>query len=194
MGTTLGGGAAFACDMPSIMRRALGLLVAAVAVPLALYACASDDYTAPGPKPLVANDSSAPTGEAGGDALADQAVTPLPVRCKTAEFNAAASDAGGDLTNSTGGVTVSFPVGEGPAQYTNNCIKVKAGAVVTFTGSFTFHPLQPNGGDTPSPFPALTGTDVDGGAVSFTMSAPGTFGYQCQVHPGIMYGAIQVVP
>lgn len=193
MGTTPGGGAAFACDMPSAMRRVLGFVVVALAVPLALHACANDDYTAPGPKPLVANDAAKPT-EGGGDALTDQSVTPLPVRCATADFNAAASDAGGDLTNASGGIIVSFPAGEGPAQYTNNCIKVKTGAVITFTGSFTFHPLQPNGGDTPSPFPALVGTDVDGGSVSFTMSAPGTFGYQCQVHPGIMFGAIQVVP
>jgi plastocyanin len=180
--------------MPSKMRRTFGFVLASIAVPLALYACANDDYTAPGPKPAVTNEAATPTGEAGGDAPTDQAVTPAPVRCKAADFNAAASDAGGDLTNTTGGVTIAFPTMAGPAQYTNNCIKVKAGTVVTFTGSFTFHPLEPNGGDTPSPFPALSSADVDGGSLSFTMSTAGTFGYQCQFHPGTMFGAIQVVP
>ena len=175
------------------MRRFFGFLLAVVAVPVALFACANDDYAAPGPKARVANEAAAPRGEAGTEAATD-ASTVLPVRCTPAEFNASASDAGGDQTGGSGGVVVSFPRGEGPMQYTNNCVKVKVGTVVTFTGSFTFHPLQPNGGDTPTPIPALTAIDLDGGALGITMSNAGTFGYQCQVHPGIMYGAIQVVP
>lgn len=175
------------------MRRFFGFVVAVVAVPVALFACANDDYTAPGPKARVANEAEAPRGDATAEAAAD-ASTVVPVRCTAAEFNATASDAGGDQTGGSGGAVVSFPRSEGPVQYTNNCVKVKVGTVVTFTGSFMFHPLQPNGGDTPTPIPALTANDPDGGALAVTMSNAGTFGYQCQVHPGIMYGAIQVVP
>ncbi len=168
-------------------------MVVAIAVPLALYACANDDYSAPGPKPLVANDAAAPTAEA-GDAATDQLVAPLPVRCTAAEFNAAANDAGGDLTADGGGIVIAFPTMPGPQQYTNSCVKVKVGTAVTFAGSFAFHPLMTNGGDTPTPIPALTKADAPGGSLVVTMTTAGTFGYQCQAHPGIMFGAILVVP
>ncbi len=70
---------------------------------------------------------------------------------------------------------------------------MKVGAVVTFAGSFTSHPLEPNGDDVPSLIPVQS-TDVDGGVLSLTMSRAGNYGYQCTFHPGSMFGAIQVVP
>ena len=79
----------------------------------------------------------------------------------------------------------------GPAQYTNNCIKVKAGTKATFTGNFGFHPLEPNGGDSPTPIPAAKNT---GTTLEITVTTAGRFGYECSVHPGSMFGAIQVVP
>ncbi|MDB4937962.1 MAG: hypothetical protein JWP87_4934, partial [Labilithrix sp.] len=36
--------------------------------------------------------------------------------------------------------------------------------------------------------------DPDGGAVSVTFTTKGTFGYQCNFHPSLMFGAVQVVP
>ena len=65
---------------------------------------------------------------------------------------------------------------------------------VALTGVFVNHPLEPNGGDVPTPIPASTTADLAGGTLAVTMSAPGTFGYQCNFHPGTMFGAIQVVP
>jgi len=178
--------------MPSTMRRTFGFVIASIAVPLALYACANDDYTAPGPKPAVANEA-ATTSEAGDasvvDAPNDQAV--LPVRCTAAELSAAAGDAGGDNTATTTPLEVGFPTLAGPDQYTNQCLKVKVGAVVTFKGSFTFHPLRPSGGDTPTPIPALTNS---GDSLPVTMANAGTYGYECVFHQGTMFGAIQAVP
>ena len=49
----------------------------------------------------------------------------------------------------------------------------------------------PNGGDVPTPIPAqqTSGTTLD-----ITMSIAGTFGDECNFHPGTMFGAIEVVP
>ena len=180
--------------MPSFMRRPFGLVLASFAVPVALYACASDDYTPPGPKSVPAADAATPT-ESGladaptVDAPVDQSTT-VPVRCTDAEFAATAGDAGGDNTTVMA-IDVTFPTGAGPAQYTNHCLKVKSGTVVTFKGNFGFHPLERNGGDPSTPIPALTNT---GDTLAVTLPAAGTFGYECMFHPGLMFGAIQVVP
>jgi plastocyanin len=126
------------------------------------------------------------------DADAQVAVS---VRCSDAEFDAAAGADGGDYTAVVDtAIEVTFPAAAGPAQYTKHCLKVKAGATVSFRGSFVNHPLQPSGGDVPTPIPTLTNADPEGGALVLTMSTPGTFGYECTVHPGTMFGAVKVVP
>jgi plastocyanin len=112
--------------------------------------------------------------------------------CSPADFLAPAGPNGGDLTAQPE-VTITFPTGSSPAQYTNRCVQVKVGTKVTFTGSFFNHPLAPTDGDKPSPI-TLTNMDPDSGSVVFTMPAKGTFGYECMFHPSIMFGAIQVVP
>ena len=40
----------------------------------------------------------------------------------------------------------------------------------------------------------MTSTDQAGDALALTMPRAATFGFQCNFHPGIMFGAIQVVP
>ena len=168
------------------MRTAYSCL-ASLVIPVALYACANDDNTPPGPKTPGGIDASAP--EAAADAPIDQAAK-VPVRCTQAELDAVINANGGDFTGSAS-VVVTFPQGPGPAQYMNHCIKVKVGTKVTFTGSFASHPLEPNGGDLPTqiPAPQQTGTTID-----ITVTRAGTFGYQCKIHPGSMFGAIEVVP
>lgn len=66
------------------------------------------------------------------------------------------------------------------------CMRVRVGQSVTFIGSFGAHPLDPEGGDLPSPIAAHTD-----GRVTFTTA--GTFGYVCGFHPQ-MKGAVHVVP
>ena len=53
------------------------------------------------------------------------------------------------------------------------------------------HRCGNNGGDVPTPIPAqqTSGTTLD-----ITMSIAGTFGDECNFHPGTMFGAIEVVP
>ena len=179
------------------MRRKLVALASLVLVPLAVYACANDDDSPPGPKSVMppseagAVDTSTPDTSAAdaGDTGGGKVVA----MCTQADFDAPASAKGGDYTGQPG-VTITFPTGSAPAQYTNRCAKVKVGATVTFTGSFADHPLEPNGGDTPTPIPMLQNTAPDGGVLSLKPAAKGTFGYECNFHPSLMFGAIQVVP
>lgn len=164
-----------------------------VTIPLALYACADDDETPPGPKNLPA----AEAGPVADTSVADTSSNPdtgfLTVsKCTQADFDAPASDNGGDFTAQA--LTVTFPTDPAPAQYKRRCAKVKAGASVTFTGAFSNHPLEPNGGTMPTPIPQLTSMDPDGGSISITFPNKGTYGYECQFHPQQMYGAVLVVP
>lgn len=188
------------------MRRHFALFASLVLVPAALSAlsaCSDDEATTPantdgGTTPgadggINPTDSSTAQDSAVADSSkADTSTPAAAVRCTQAEFDAPAGNNGGDYTVFPG-VDISFPTGPAPAQYTQRCAKVKVGADVTFAGSFTAHPLQPNGGDTPTPIPTQT-TNTTNGTLTFKPTAAGTFGYQCSAHPTSMFGAIQVVP
>jgi hypothetical protein len=182
------------------MRRS-SMLACFVVVPAALYACADDEPADPGPKDAGSADSSVTdtgttdTGaqDAGQDAPKDTGNdSSVPVRCTQAEFDAVAGPNGGDLTGSPG-ADISFPNDGTIVQYVNRCVKVKLNADITFAGSFSSHPLEPNGGTTPTFIP-MQNTDPDGGMITFKASSLGTFGFQCNFHPAQMFGAIQVVP
>jgi plastocyanin len=83
--------------------------------------------------------------------------------------------------------------------YTDKCIKVKAGTVVTFSGNFSGHPLLGGtvvgGTATPAgsgPFVPVTNS---GTSKDFTLSTPGVYPYYCVPHATIgMNGAVFVVP
>lgn len=135
---------------------------------------------------VVACDDDATTTSVDGGADAQtEAQAPAPLRCTGAELTAA--DFG------SAGVTITFSRGANPLQYTNNCATVKVGAEVRFEGSFFQHPLEPAGGDVPTPIPTVD-REVDGGALVVRPDRAGTFGYQCQFHPVQMFGAIRVAP
>jgi plastocyanin len=87
------------------------------------------------------------------------------------------------------GGTITFPTSAAPAQYSPNCVAIKLHQSVTWTGSFTSHPLVAKGGDTPNPIT----TTSSGTTKSFTFDNAGTFGFGCQIHPS-MQGAVQVSP
>lgn len=86
--------------------------------------------------------------------------------------------------------TITGPSSATPAQYTPNCVHIKVGQSVTWTSNFGSHPLQAAGGTTPSP---ITG-QTSGTSVTYTFTSPGTYGYECGVHPAIMNGAVEVTP
>ncbi len=90
--------------------------------------------------------------------------------------------------DTAGAAAITGPTGASPAQYTPNCIHVKVGQSVTFNSDFTDHPLEPSGGDSPNPIPETE----SGTTVSVTFANAGTFGFKCQAHPSIMFGAVQV--
>ena len=92
-----------------------------------------------------------------------------------------------DLT--AGGGTITFPTQATPAQYQPNCARIKVHQTLTWTGSFTSHPLMPAGGDSPNPIQATS----SGMSKSFTFDSPGTFGFGCGIHAS-MFGAVLVEP
>jgi plastocyanin len=86
--------------------------------------------------------------------------------------------------------TITGPSGGSPSQYTPNCVHIKVGQSVTWNVDFSGHPLEAFGGTTPSPImPTSSGTTV-----TFTFSSAGTFGFHCEFHPSIMFGAVEVTP
>jgi plastocyanin len=178
------------------MRRTILALASILVVPAFIYACGEDDDDAKGtttPATEAGNEGASPTVEAGSpDTAQPDTTAPSALRCTQAELDKAAGAGGGDFT-AFPGADITFPTAGAPAQYTNHCVKVKVGSKVTWAGSFASHPLAPNGGDTPNPIPSQS-ADVDGGAVSITFTAKGTFGFECSFHPSIMFGAVQVVP
>ncbi len=70
------------------------------------------------------------------------------------------------------------------------CMKIQAGQTVSFSGSFIFHPLAAEGGDTPSPFDTVVSSGL---SANERFNAAGTYGFICQNHSS-MKGVIQVVP
>lgn len=176
------------------MRRLLLSLVASMTVaPAAIFACSSSS-TSSTSTPEAGAETSMP--EAGAqDTSADTMPSGVVVGgCTQADFDKTASTTGGggDFTASPG-VVILFPPAPEPLQYSNRCSKVKVGSTVSFQGRFSVHPLQPKGGDTPTPIPSQS-ADLPGDMLAITFTAKGTFGFQCNFHPSIMFGAIQVVP
>ena len=132
----------------------------------AVFACGDDDTSS--------GTTTTPTTDAG-----TSTTTPTAVNGCTAYT---------DLTAQTA-TTITFPMGASPAQYSTPCIKVKVGTAVTFSGSFSSHPLVPSGGDSPNPITAGS----SGSSATFKPTTAGTFGYHCSFHPTVMLGAIEVV-
>jgi plastocyanin len=104
--------------------------------------------------------------------------------CTDADFTS------NDLTDPGAAREIFFPKTAAPAQYSPRCIMIQAGQSVTWSGAFSSHPLEPAGGDPGTPI-KLTNS---GTSQSFTFSTAGTFGFDCQFHPSIMFGAIRVIP
>lgn len=193
------GSALYACS--TTPGGPLGLIDHDDAAPPAETGTSTADTSAPQDD---ASEGSAPgqdTGAPDADAAtADEpdGFVPLdPIPCTQAELDAVASATGGDFT-AAGGVAVVFPVDGIPVQYTHHCVKVKVGDVVTFEGKFSSHPLGAFGGNVPSP---ITHTMIDPPAgasgkpeLAVTMTTAGNYGYRCDFHPSMMFGAIQVVP
>lgn len=89
--------------------------------------------------------------------------------------------------------TIQFSLDPTTKQYAPRCMRIKAGQSVTWKGAFQFHPLQPAGGDVPSPITI----DPQPGGSSRVIAFPnaGLYGFECATHEApLEYGAIQVIP
>ena len=108
-----------------------------------------------------------------------------------ASVNGCMPSAATDLTGMAA-VTITFGDALGE-HYDHPCIKVTAGTMVTFSGSFGTHPL--GGGDMPPTQDALSpiAATTTGTSATFTLPTAGTYGYFCAVHYSSgMEGAIVV--
>ena len=123
--------------------------------------------------------SSSPSGgtDSGGGGSTDSVNG-----CTAADF------AANDLSAQSKTRQITFPTGATPAQYQPACITIAVGQSVTFTGSFTNHPLVQAGGD-PSVFIQSTSS---GTTATFGFPVGGTYGFQCSNHPSVMKGAVFV--
>jgi len=82
-------------------------------------------------------------------------------------------------------------------KYTPACIKIKAGASVKFTSTFSIHPLLggtvEGGVETPDSTSPISATST-GDEVTFTFAEAGTFPYYCDEHSASgMAGVVFVV-
>lgn len=69
------------------------------------------------------------------------------------------------------------------------CVKIKKGQEFKWVADLSIHPLEPFGGDSPSPITLMS----VGSSITVSFNSTGTFGYHCANHPS-MLGAILVVP
>ncbi len=95
--------------------------------------------------------------------------------------------------------TINFGGSFGNA-YDQKCLAVAPGQSVTWSGSFSAHPLQPGlapsqqgGADAGSPNNPIQGTN-SGGSVTFTFATPGAYPYYCSLHQAQgMFGTVNVL-
>lgn len=92
-----------------------------------------------------------------------------------------------DHTASTADVEIEWV---NPVSDPDRCSKIKVGTKVVWKGNFRAHPLNSQGGTTPTPITLFDDQAASSHEVEFTSA--GDFGYVCTAH-SIMQGVIQVV-
>ncbi|MGC4119660.1 MAG: hypothetical protein QM765_34835 [Myxococcales bacterium] len=144
--------------------------------PLAADASATEADAA-----TVATDAALTAADAAVSAPPDAAVSSTPDAALSAPDASSANLCAAAFAGCTtyqdatagGPQTISFA----PVAYSPKCLKVAAGQTVTFSGSFSFHPLSQACG------PADVITDTSSGtSKSFVFAEPGTYGYYCTAH------------
>ena len=176
------------------MRRSTLLLPLSLACAFVFVVACGDDDSGTTPIPDGGGAEASPDRSAPDDSGIDTVDARPQIRCTQAELDQGDfTDAGADSGADGGVVELVFNTGANPIQYTNHCTKLKVGSRVTFKGSFLQHPLEPAGGDEPSPIPVVD-KDQPSGSIVVELPKAGTFGFQCAFHPLAMFGAIQVVP
>jgi plastocyanin len=172
------------------------LCFSALALPgaLALLVGCSSSTTNNPPADAGASDTgSNPPSDAGTTDAADSAL-PSTNGCTAIEF------AANDETAAGAARVVRVPADFTPVQFNPQCLRVKVGQTVTWSGDLTDHPLNISfvaaDGTTSDGGISVTIGDADGGTSRDTVTAhvPGTLAVKCDVHPSIMFGAVEFVP
>src|SRR5439155_3890674 len=95
---------------------------------------------------------------------------------------------------------VRVPTDFTPVQFNPQCLRVKVEQTVTWSGDLTSHPLNfsfaPADGTTSDAALSVDIGAADGGTSRDTATAhvPGILAVKCDVHPGVMFGAVEFVP
>jgi plastocyanin len=144
--------------MTFLSRLTFGILLAA---PLAIGCSGSSNSSTPG--------SGGSGGSGGGGGTGPDPSFMAVAPCST------------EAAYTTTGTTITFPATPTDFNYAPKCLKVTAGASVTFNGEFAGHPLDKSevrGTVTGNPI-VMTNT---GSTASFTFPTAGFYAYYCRFH------------
>ena len=180
----------------------------ALAIGLGVFACTTDNGNQPIPvfnpdSSIIYFDATAAdaSADADGSTSANDATADAADAADSSQGDAgfslngcnAAAFADADYTAPDASRLIRFPLADGGLAYDPQCMHVKAGEKVTWSGDFEMHPLGPQGGDPNNPIPNGVFDAGPDGALTIDFAEAGTFGYACQVHSH-MVGAIEVTP
>ena len=105
--------------------------------------------------------------------------------CTEAELAAGVRTAASDLR------VIVAPDRDPSSPFVPNCMVIKVGQTVTWTGAFSKHPLIPRENSTlPNPIQVV----ASGTSTAVTFDCAGTFNFSCRTHKDNMLGTVRVVP
>jgi plastocyanin len=122
----------------------------------------------------------------GGAACVPTTTTTVIPQCSEVELGAQDHTAAADAR------LIRAPSDEKEGPYVPNCMTIRVGQSVTWTGNLTFHPLIPRENST-SPNPIET-TPSGITTVQYTFPCPGDFNFSCKNHRDAMLGTVRVLP
>jgi plastocyanin len=141
-----------------------------------------------GAAPEDASPAGSNDGATGSESGASCPATSTPVvpKCTEQELAAQIHTDPGDAR------LIRAPSDEKEAPYQPNCMTIKLGQTVTWTGDLTDHPVIPREDSTqPNPINP-NGAGVTSWPITFP--CPGDFNFSCRNHRDLMLGTIRVIP
>lgn len=154
---------------------------------LLVLGCSDDDHsshppadTGSTPADTASGDTGTPTDTGAADAPMEAAAFSVVNECEQADYVDATMD------------EALRKLDPWDASAGKKCFKIKTTQSFTWkpTGGFSIHPLEPEGGDTPTPITLVS----SGTTKTIAFPNSGVFGYRCANHPSLMFGAIWVTP
>lgn len=101
-----------------------------------------------------------------------------------------------DEPSDNGGDSAEVSISAENLAFSTGRIEMQAGVetTITFTNNDDSipHNIHITGGDVDASFPAFTGADGPTETLTVTIDEPGTYQFQCDIHPGTMTGTVEV--